>query len=80
VDGKIDLVSDKAKAAIGYTLFHQNAFHIRTPTLNENIVKTLSELKDPKASEIIDNVKAPTDERAKTLTRTALGLKPNDPG
>ncbi len=73
-DGTIDLSTDKAKTAIGNMLFHPDSMKHPMPAMNDTVLRTLEELKKPKASEILKGMTTPAPGgKAETLVTRALG-------
>ncbi len=73
-DGKLKPDSDAAKAAIGNMLFHPDAFDTPMPTMTDTTLRTIEELRKPKAAEIIAGMKKPEEGGgAESLVALALG-------
>jgi len=73
-DGTIDLDSPEAKGIIGQAMYGWDAMEYPTPDLTKHLMKTLKQLKDPQASEVMKGVTAPpSNPSAQGLVRSSLG-------
>jgi hypothetical protein len=73
-DGTIDMDSPGAKSMIGQELYGQAAMLNQLPDMTGHMLKTLDQLKDPKATEVMKGITAaPTDPAGQTLVRSATG-------
>ncbi|MFL4469066.1 hypothetical protein ACERZ8_03995 [Tateyamaria armeniaca] len=59
-DGNLDVESEAAQKAVGNLLFHPDAMEHPMPTMSDTALRTLEELKKPKAGEIINGMTKPT--------------------
>ncbi|MEO9573620.1 MAG: hypothetical protein ABJ263_12945 [Tateyamaria sp.] len=58
-DGNLDVESEAAQKAVGNLLFHPDAMKHPMPTMSDTTLRTLEELKKPKAGEIINGMTKP---------------------
>lgn len=58
-DGKLNVESDGAKKAVGNLLFHPDAMKHPMPTMIDTTLRTIEELKKPRAGEIINGMTKP---------------------
>jgi hypothetical protein len=78
-DGTIDLDTPEAKKIIGQSLYGRDVMGTPTPDLTKHILKTLDELRDPQASQVMKGITAPpTNPGAQGLIKTSLGKSGTD--
>lgn len=74
-DGNLKLDSKDAQAAIGNMLFHPDAMAHPMPSMTDTTLRTLEELKQPKAAEIVAGMTKPAEGGgAASLVADALGV------
>ncbi|MFQ5622302.1 MAG: hypothetical protein ACE5FS_02800, partial [Paracoccaceae bacterium] len=81
-DGKVDVTSAKAKAAMEHMLYHPGSLQTPSPAMTEQMQKVMKTFSDPKtaaaAQKVITDVKKPTNGSAKSIVRGTVGKKTGD--